>query len=127
MTDRPMMKCGCVAMSVCSSRGGVKYDPPIPSCITHDCFEVAEGPDLSGRTAQCSYFPKGHAPKPSSLDLAFFVFKGDGSMESKERCVCGYYEIAHKKRPLKELKCSGFRPHGPFEFDEYYCGCHGWD
>ena len=84
---RPLMKCGCVSNSVCAGRDGKTFDPPIPSCVVHDCLEVADStPDLTGRTAQCSYLPKNHAPRPSSLDLAFFKFRGENSPDANTTC-----------------------------------------
>ena len=110
MTDRHLMKCGCVAQGVCASRNGVKLDPPIPICGVHDCFDIAEAsPDLIGRTARCTYrsckkylairrdthYGKlredGRSYAPSSLDLPFY-----------------------KHKPTEE-------------YDEYFCGCMGWD
>lgn len=106
----PLMKCGCVAQGVCSAQGGVKFNPAIPACVTHDCLEIAEvQPDLTGRTARCSYKScKVHLEKyrdthygklredgrsyaPSNLNLPFFMYK-----------------------PTEE-------------YDEYFCGCMGWD
>lgn len=86
----PMMKCGCIAMTTCSGRGDVKYDPPIPSCIVHDCFEVADTPDLTGRIAKCHC-----GATRQSGDLPFFEYHGPGSREASERCKCGYFEQAH--------------------------------
>lgn len=126
MREQVLMKCGCVAQGVCSSKGGVKFDPPIPSCVIHSCLEPADdAPDLAGRVAQCAYTPNGHAPRPSSLDLAFFEYRGPGSPDASDLCVCGYREVAHGKGNLHV--CKQFTPHGPYEFDKYYCGCHGWD
>lgn len=107
---KPLMKCGCAAQGVCNAKGGVKYDPPIPCCVIHDCIEMAEVvPDLTGRIAKCHYKSckvnlerkrdthygkldeSGRSFAPSSLDLPFFEYK-----------------------PTKE-------------FDEYFCGCMGWD
>lgn len=188
--DMPLMKCGCV-----SQGHRVLEEARIPACLVHDCIEVAdETPDLAGRTAQCTYLPHGHAPKPSSLDLAFFVYRGPGSPEATDKCKCGYSRTAHYPRWRAEinvvrrwfdhdryeemtardfhapseppelraeiaerkadffrtqtrdektrvfsatvesikkvrstLKCREFEPHGPHEFDQYYCGCHGWE
>lgn len=189
---RPLMKCGCVAQGTCSQSGGKKFDPPVPSCVVHSCIEIAENaPDLSGRLARCAYRPHGHADRPSSFDLPFFVFRGDASPEATDKCKCGMAWIAHQPRwraaikvarrwykierdesvtnrefhcppalakqkaeaeadffrqqtrsedtkvfsaevvKLEEIKnpikCAGFTAHGPHEFDEFYCGCHGWD
>jgi len=61
-------------MAKCSRLGGVDYDAPIPSCVVHDCIEVAESvPDLAGRKASCG-LGCGHE-RPSSLDLAFFEYR----------------------------------------------------
>ena len=106
--EHPLLKCGCAAQSFCSQRGGVKYDPPIPACIIHDCFELADSaPNLAGRIALCTYkgcrdnrrksthygeYGKdGRSCAPSSPDLPFFQH--------------------HPDKPN----------------DEFYCGCFGWD
>lgn len=120
----PMMKCGCAASAVLRSKGGVTFDPPIPSCPIHGSTEIVDPPDLTNRTASCSY--GFHAHKPSSSDLAFFEFRGEGSRFATELCKCGYTKAAHEK-PHIAAKCAGFTPRGPHEFDSYYCGCKGWD
>ena len=100
-----LMKCGCVSQGVCSGRNGVTFDPPIPACIVHECYDPAdEKPNLDGRIAQCAYLPKGHAPKPSSLDLAFFEFQGEGSPAATDKCKCGYAWIAHQPRWAASIK-----------------------
>lgn len=120
---KPMMKCGCVASAVLRSRGGVVFEPPIPSCAIHGCTEIVETPDMTGRTARCTC----GACKPSSPELAFFEFRGEGSRHATELCKCGYTQGAHEK-PHVSNKCpTGFTPRGPHEFDAYYCGCRGWD
>ena len=103
-----LMKCGCVAQGVCSGKGGVKFDPPIPSCIVHDCIEVAqEQPDLIGRVARCRYFGRGgfrqYGPihgggkcsrvececlVPSNYALPFFTYGGDKSASDSFFCGC---------------------------------------
>lgn len=116
-----LMKCGCVSQGVMTAIKGVMLDKPIPACVVHDCSEPADAkPDLTGRTATCS----GHAPKPSSFDLAFFEFLGAGSRNATEICKCGYTKIAHDNG---RVKCKQFIARGPAEFDRYYCGCRGWD
>ncbi len=132
-----LMKCGCTAQGVLTAKGGIKFDPPIPGCVVHDCYEAADTkPSLAGRTAQCAYLPHGHAPKPSSLDLAFFEFCGEGSRDATELCKCGLSKKPHDENggriPARKYSavmkgCPGFTPKGPREFDRYYCGCHGWD
>jgi len=126
--DRPLMRCGCVAQGTCSSKDGVAFDPPVPACVIHDCLELAEAvPDLTGRVAQCAYSPAGHAPQPSSFDLAFFEFLGEGSREATDICQCGFSRVAHEGPVSTPLKCKEFIAKGAAEFDRYYCGCLGWD
>ena len=143
----PMMKCGCAAATTCSARNGVTYDPPIPSCFTHSCIEVADAaPDLSGRIARCTYFGKGgfrsyecnyakqtgctrtkcSCEMPSSPALPFFEYHGPGSPNARERCKhCRYFESAHAV--AKTRACAHFEPIGDVGFDRFYCGCAGWD
>ena len=143
MSERAMMKCGCVAQGVLTARNGVPLDPPIPSCLIHDCTEVADAkPDLTGRMAKCAYrhsqpSPRqrpGPSPVPSSFDLAFFEYCGPGSREATELCVCGYAQVAHEKNggkcpqiAVKRGLLGKFQAKGPQEFDRFYCGCFGWD
>lgn len=111
-----ILKCGCAANAVIL--GILK-----PSCAIHDCTEIAKAqPNLKGRLARCCAKTP---PQPSDPDrLAFFEFRGEGSPWATERCKCGYYEVAHGK---PHVKCKGFEPAGPAEFDTYYCGHGGWD
>lgn len=142
MSEKPLMKCGCVAQGVRTATDGVKHNP-VPSCITHDCIEVADvKPDLADRMAKCSYSHErparnqrlGKSPVPSSFDLAFFEYQGVGSREATDICVCGYAKVAHdnnggtcpemsRTRPASRK----FSPKGPQQFDRFYCGCFGWD
>lgn len=112
----PMMKCGHAASGTCSRKDGQTYDPPIPSCVICGCIEVdTSPPDLSGRTAECSYMgscrdrykrerhydvagpdygafdSRGKATAPSSAELPFFEHKPDAAT------------------------------------DRFYCGCFGWN
>ena len=108
----PLMKCGCVAQGLCSWHAGKEYDPPIPSCIIHDCIEIAEKqPDLTGRTARCAYF--GSKKLRRSNDECKYGCCG------KERCECGNvpssYDLAF------------FEYHPEEKQDRFYCGCHGWN
>jgi len=144
-----LMKCGCVSHSVVTAIKGAPVDPPQPSCVVHDCMEVAETkPDLTGRQAKCTYRhdgPKrpgshqqpGPSPVPSSYDLAFFEYCGPGSRQAIEYCVCGYLKVAHDKdggrcpsgQTLTGERGAGgmFQAQGPLEYDRFYCGCFGWD
>lgn len=89
---------------------------------------------LEGRTARCGC----GKTKPSSKDLAFFRYKGEGS--SPADLTCGFLikgSICHAHPEVHQeinpsTKRAGItdhehQPHGAFEFDEFYCGCSGWD
>lgn len=121
-----LMQCGCVAQARDTKTGK-------PVCVVHFGLDagadqpVSLVPDLTGREARCSY---GHHPRgtvPSRLDLAFFEYRGPGSPAATEQCKkCGYLKMAHDEGRTQQGKCE-FEPHGPYEFDKYYCGCWGWD
>lgn len=104
----PMMKCGHVAVGTCTKKASVVFDPPIPVCITCDCYEVDDAPpSTAGRRARCAYYgsrARGRgevckAERDSSPELAFFEYRGPDTKHYK----------------------------GPAAFDEFYCGCWGWD
>ena len=79
MSDRPLMKCGCVAQGEITAPG-----PTRPVCVIHDCDVPADvQPDLTGRTASCSLCDN---QAPSSLDLAFFEYHPDWNTD---RFYCG--------------------------------------
>src|SRR3972149_5077953 len=119
--ERYMMKCGHVAQAMDEHNN--------PACVicwpNPGSMQVASIPDLSSRKAECSTCRTNIVP--SSVDLAFFEYKGPGSRYALTKCVFGYYEEAHgkPKNPHVEV-CNQFRPVGQAEFDVYYCGCQGW-
>ncbi len=195
MSKTPMMACGHAANA--TSRGE-------PCCVI--CHgdpksqQIVNEPNLVDRLAKCSY---GDTIVKSSVNLAFFKYKGPDSNPSKNMCKhCDYalkahwsqwkYKLAMKrdwfahknmqdnetrtehmpdkdamiqyleakmiymkkdsdrpwmfgehkgqvvtkiheiaieyvKGPLPSGRGHDFEPHGSFEYDEYYCGCHGWD
>ncbi len=86
-------------------------------------------PDLTGRMAKCGC---GHTVA-STFDnsIAFFQFRGEGSRDALENCKnCWYSRRAHEPEVMAKnlaLKCTNFEPHGPYEFDSFYCGCRGWE
>lgn len=114
-------------------------------------------PDLAGRRARCAYYGgsthKNECGKcgascscetDSDLKLPFFEFKGPGSKHAAEKCAnCTYTKPGHfgenagrykvreglgKKIPTHCVNNGKeFVAAGPAEFDEFYCGCHGWD
>ena len=105
-----LMKCGCVANGTCSAEAGVKYDPPIPVCYIHDCFEQSTEPfDLTGRTAQCFY-------KNCKTYLAKYGDTHYGELRENGRSYAP-----------SSLKLPFFRYSPEEEYDEYFCGCMGWD
>jgi len=152
-----MMKCGHAAQGI--------DDKGNPVCVI--CYpdpratqEDESPPDLTGRTARCSYYgQKFHygrygcecsvcrnnsdwicrCERPSSDKLAFFVYKGAGS----PKLICKNCHFIHegecptnykgnRGEPGKEIpgheKWAGkFYEPDVKEFDEFYCGCRGWD
>jgi len=101
-----------------------------PVCTV--CFYRTKKYDLTGRQAQCTYCKK---PADSSPALAFFEFHGEGSPRSLTQCKnCNGHWVRHQKvNPSTGRagdlfgKCDTFEHHGAFDFDNYYCGCRGWD
>jgi hypothetical protein len=125
-----MLACGCVAQA---KDGNGK-----PVCISHidspAGHTVVETPDLTGRQAKCAYGCNNLLP--SSPKLAFFKFKGEGSPDAVGVCKhCHYHRVAHEHNPnrvdprsmMEKGLCQGFEAQGAQPFDEYYCGCRGWD
>lgn len=131
----PMMACGHTA----NATNG--YGQPCCAIcvgINPGSEQIADAPNLTGRTARCTCGRT--APSDVSGRLAFFEFRGPGSRVATDTCKhCCYYECTHDpeymarnvpSNPLtvvQQGKCPGFEPHGAFEFDHYYCGCRGWD
>ncbi len=129
----PLMQCGHAANAVCTNKGGVHYDPPIPSCAICSCIDVAtDAVNLTNRKARCC---NQASLKDSNLDLAFFEYKGPGSIRAATMCDnCHYSQVAHDPEVTKNYVhgkpkrvCDQFMPHGAYEFDSYYCGHSGWD
>ena len=132
-----LMQCGHTAQGTMDSKPVCVVCWPSVYAIT-----VATKPSLEGRFATCTYnnsndqFPEKHKnePIPSSYDLAFFEFRGEGSRTALTICTCGYSINAprhgdswRKYDPIKDGEFHEFVSRGPFEFDTYYCGCRGWD
>ena len=125
MKQMIMMACGHT-----NNASAKRPDGNIPACAICGTTEVvAEMPNLEGREAICSCGSK----VPSTMNLAFFEFKGEGSPRSLTTCAdCSGAEVLHREfnpvtqRPGTKLDHK-FTPRGAFEFDSYYCGCYGWD
>ena len=100
---------------------------------------MAAPPDLTGRIATCGDRNGEHAPMPSSVDLAFFEYRGPGSPWATEQCgaliggrvPCCYFRMVHQ--PINPatgrpgITDHEFIEREPHEHDSYYCGCRGWD
>jgi hypothetical protein len=104
------MKCGCAASGVATANKGVTFDPPIPCCVLHNCIEVAEAaPDLSDRIARCTY-------RSCKTYLAKYRDTHYGALRDDGRSYAP-----------SDLKLPFFKYKPDEEFDEYFCGCMGWD
>ena len=145
------MKCGCVAFGMdgktqkpcCITHAGF---------IDGEGDDLGrtiakKQPDLTGRRARCSYshtaedddtnklrrqrgWSACQIEADSSIKLPFFEWRGEGSFRAVTMCRhCSFYGSAHTEENRKKNKriCSHFEPHGDYEFDQYYCGCMGWD
>lgn len=148
----PMMTCGCAAQAMCKARAGVMLDPPIPACLTHECYDIDPNqPSLEGRKARCVYYggktskrgsygggnecnygqreyARCTCEQPSDPKLPFFTYCGAGT-ETSRKCKCGFFESAHggPAAGRRHEPCRKFVAQGALEIDEFYCGCHGWD
>ena len=76
MPELKLMQCGCRAMGHDSKTGK-------EICLTHMCEEPMELPDLTGRTAKCTYCK---TEVNSSVGLPFFVYEND---KGRDRFYCG--------------------------------------
>src|SRR5574340_123796 len=106
--SNPMMKCGCVAQGVLTSKGEVKYEPPIPVCVIHGCIDIADtAPDLHGREARCVYrsCKKYLAIK---RDTHYGELRDDGRSYAPSALTLPFF----KHKPTEQ-------------YDEYFCGCMG--
>lgn len=133
-----LMKCGHESQATYQA---TKDSPVQDSCVicwdphTTDWRAPEDNkPDLTNRQAQCSC----GRTRPSDPDkLAFFEYRGPGSKIAARACKhCGFYEEAHSTGfwnksngdlSLLSPRFHAFKPHGPYDFDEFYCGCRGWD
>lgn len=139
--EMPLMKCGHTAQAINS-----RTDKPC--CVicsgSPEANIIDDSPlDLSGRFARCSYYTGCHSQQSSSIDLAFFEYRGEGSKYAEKEChICGYHSKDWKPNPKNGKICynNSDKPnpyvcinkgkqcvYGVFEFDRYYCGCHGWN
>lgn len=68
-----------------------------------------------------------HEIRDSSKDLAFFEYRGLGSKASTVCLTCHFYESGHDVYGLVVAGEHSYSPHGPWEYDGFYCGHSGWD
>jgi hypothetical protein len=119
-----LMACGCRPHGTFQDK---------PCCAVHLCTEVAKKqPNLEGRKAKCYC----GSIIDSSLSLAFFEYRGEGSNQAIDTCKhCRMYKCAHEydasrldaRTVVEKGHCPGFESAGPAETDIYYCGCRGFD
>jgi hypothetical protein len=123
---QPMMACGHAANA---RTGDGKPCCVICAGIHAGAETVTDSPNMTGRMARCSC----GRTVPSSVDLAFFEFCGDGSRIATETCAkCNYSVLAHRPHNPKPyagapFEHCAFAPKGAYEFDRFYCGCRGWN
>lgn len=93
----------------------------VHACVICSCNILQEKLCLCGRKAKCADC---NTVVDSDYSLAFFEYRGPGSYRALNMCKrCMYARGPHKDKIKDHL----FVPHGPYEQDEYYCGCKGWD
>lgn len=106
----PMMKCGHAANA--HNKDG---DPVCVICLGGPGHEVDDAaPDLSERKARCTYYGK------RSADGRYRSTNESNYGDRTPGATCKCEEPSSNKLPF-------FRTHEDREFDEFYCGCHGWD
>ena len=103
-----LMKCGCVSNAI-----NAKTNEPV--CIIHMGLtkdaEIIDSnpPTLVNRMARCNYF--GKIPSGSNHSSNYGCKRG-------EHCMC--------QQP-SSLDLPFFSINNTKEFDEFYCGCWGWE
>lgn len=121
---KPMMKCGHAANATTTRDGET-----IPCCVI--CVMVPglgddgitvddDPPDLSERRARCAYYGK-----PTSKKKWRSTNESNHGCRDKEVCDCEEPSDGGERWAKHGL---AFFKHKPDrDFDEFYCGCHGWD
>ena len=104
-----MMKCGHAAQGYRVMKDGAQ----IPSCIICECDEPAEAqPKLEGRMARCT----GYGKSTAWANRTFH--QGCDKCKRSPTCKC-------EAPSSPALAFFHSKPDAPY--DEYYCGCSGWD
>ena len=102
--NNPMMKCGHAANSTSNGRPACVICAPNPKA-----YQIDDNPPLlEGRMARCSYYGK----RPS------------GRNHEGDNCKRG--EICKCEKPSNS-NLAFFTGHPDKDYDEFYCGCWGWD
>lgn len=122
-----------VSVLSCGHTANAVRDDGTPSCAIDSVTDVTLEVDITERRARCGYGGCGRV-QTSSRGLAFYEYKGPGSKYATKTCGnCGMHEVTHMeinpstKRPGHKHGVCEFTPTGGAEYDEFYCGCRGWD
>jgi hypothetical protein len=131
--SKPMLTCGHIA----NARRYVDQDREqwLHACAICNCTDIdPEQPHLDDRKARCYCGEQSERNSSDHQKLAFFEYRGKGSPWAVSHCRCGYAKNAHRDELTHVMQhCAkkngqpGFIERGPHEFDNYYCGCRGWD
>lgn len=109
-----MLKCGCAAHAYRIEKDGTHT----PSCIIHDCTEQVEAPNLEGRMARCTYYGKDMKWWKERWKMGCSDCQKTHGAGTENRCQC--------ERP-SSVSLAFFRHKPDSQYDEYFCGCAGWD
>lgn len=88
--------------------------------------------NLENRIAKCGIVSC-EKTEPSSRELAFFEYQGAGSYAERKCVNCGTYDVTHMEinpsteRPGHKFGVCEFTPKGDTGYDQFYCGCRGWN
>lgn len=104
----PMLKCG---HSANATDGNGK--PCCAICAPNPSAYQIVGIDLTGRKARCSYYNKPYTT-------------GNRGGNECDTCSKQPDHRCHCERP-SSTELAFFASHPDKEFDEFYCGCSGWD
>lgn len=140
MPKMPFMKCGHTAMAIDTRT----KKPCCVICLGDPEAKIVDEspPDLTNRQARCSHYNTCKRQVPSSIDLAFFEYKGPNSKYAENVChVCGYYTktgnfqadgklcYSNSDKAMPDVCINNGKEcvYEPYKYDKYYCGCKGWN
>lgn len=104
-----LMKCGCAAQGYRTEKDGSHTY----GCLVHQCYEQAEQPNLEGRTARCAYFGR------TKLNRRYANDECNYGCRRQPKCECGSVP--------SRIDLAFFKYQPNKKYDEFYCGCMGWD